>query len=179
MTAAKFLLALALVALPDAAAVPADAIRVTPLVRDGELLVSFTAPGAVTDELREAIRSGMVITFTYDVSLRQGAFLWFDRTLADAEVAASVRYDNLTRTYHVTRMVDGRVTWSESSLDAEQVRGWLTDFDRLKLFGGTALQPNGEYTVDIRARISPRRAWVMWPFGRHDATGQAPFTYIR
>lgn len=174
MTAARLLLALVLLS-----PLPADAIRVTPLVRDGEVLLSFSAPGAVTSELREAIRSGMVVTFTYDVTLRQSAFLWFDRTLAEAEIAASVRFDNLTRTYHVTRMVDGRVIWSESSDSEDQVRGWLTDFDRLKLFAGTALQANAEYTVDIRARISPRRAWVLWPFGRHDATGRAPFTYIR
>ena len=55
----------------------------------------------------------------------------------------------------------------------------LTDFDRLKLFAAGSLQPNGEYAIDIRARISPRRAWMLWPFGRHDATGRAPFTYIR
>lgn len=174
MIGARLLLAFVLLS-----PLPADAIRVTPLVRDGEVLLSFSAPGAVTAELREAIRSGMVVTFTYDVTLRQNAFLWFDRTLAETEIAANVRFDNLTRTYHVTRMVDGRVIWSESSESEDQVRGWLTDFDRLKLFGGTALQTNSEYTVDIRARISPRRAWVLWPFGRHDATGRAPFTYIR
>jgi len=174
MTAPRLLLAFALVA-----ALPADAIRVTPLVRDGDVFVSFTAPGAVTAELREAIRSGMVITFTYDVTLRQGTFLWFDRTLGEAEIAAGVRFDNLTRTYHVTRMVDGRVIWSESSASEDQVRVWLTEFDRLKLFGGASLRPNAEYTLDIRARISPRRAWTLWPFGRHDATGRAPFTYIK
>ena len=173
MTLAPLLLALAL------AGPAADDIRVTPLVREGDLLVSFSAPGAVTSELREAIRSGMVITFTYDVALVQGGFLWFERTLADAEVAAGVRYDNLTRTYHVTRMVDGRVTWSESSASEEQVRGWLTDFERLKLFAATPLTPTAEYSVEIRARISPRRAWSLWPFGRHDATGRATFTYIR
>ena len=173
MTLARFLLACALV-LPAV-----DDIRVTPLVRDGDVLVSFAAPGAMTTELRDAIQSGMVITFTYDVALRQGAFLWFDRTLADAEVAASVRYDNLTRTYHVTRMVDGRVIWSQSSAKEDEVRGWLTEFERLKLFSGAALQPNGEYAVEIRARISPRRAWNLWPFGRDDATGRAAFTYIR
>jgi hypothetical protein len=175
MTAAA--LVLALLVFP---AVPAaDDIRVTPLVRDGKLLVSFSAPAAVTAELREAIRSGMVITFTYDVSLRQGAFLWWDRVLADAEVAASVRYDNLTRTYHVTRMIDGRVIWSESSASEEQVRGWLTEFNQLTPFAAASLQANSEYTIEIRARISPRRAWSLWPFGRHDATGRAPFTYIR
>ncbi|HUF23463.1 MAG TPA: DUF4390 domain-containing protein [Vicinamibacterales bacterium] len=173
MTAARLVLALVLLA------PAAEAIRVTPLVRDGDVLLSFSAPGAVTSELREAIRSGMVVTFTYDIALRRGGFLWFSRTLADTEVAASVRFDNLTRTYHVTRMVDGRVTWSESSASEDQVRGWLTDFDRLKLFPDTTLQPNAEYTVEVRARISPRRAWVLWPFGRDDAKGRAPFTYIR
>lgn len=171
----RFALALLLLT----AAPAADDIRVTPLVRDGEVLLSFTAPGAVTDELREAIRSGMVVTFTYDVALRQNAFLWFDRTIADAEIAASVRFDNLTRTFHVTRLVDGRVTWSQSSTDETQVRGWLTDFDRLKVFASGTLQPNAEYLVDIRARISPRRAWLLWPWGRDDATGRASFTYIR
>ena len=169
--------ALALLMFMTAAA--ADEIRVTPLVRDGEVLLSFTAPGAVTDELREAIRSGMVVTFTYDVALRQNAFLWFDRTVADAEIAASVRFDNLTRTFHVTRLVDGRVTWSQSSTDETQVRAWLTEFDRLKVFASGSLQPNAEYLVDIRARISPRRAWLLWPWGRDDATGRASFTYIR
>lgn len=173
MTAARLVVAFVLLA------PAAQAIRVTPLVRDGDVLLSFSAPGAVTGELREAIRSGMVVTFTYDIALRQGGFLWFSRTLADTEVAASVRFDNLTRTYHVTRMVDGRVTWSESSASEDQVRGWLTDFDRLKLFPGATLQPNAEYTVEVRARISPRRAWVLWPFGRDDATGRASFTYIR
>ena len=170
---------LALTLLLLSAAPAADDIRVTPLVRDGEVLLSFNAPGAVTDELREAIRSGMVVTFTYDVALRQNAFLWFDRTIADAEIAANVRFDNLTRTFHVTRMVDGRVTWSQSSTDETQVRAWLTDFDRLKVFASGALQPNAEYLVDIRARISPRRAWLLWPWGRDDATGRASFTYIR
>ncbi|MDQ3069184.1 MAG: DUF4390 domain-containing protein [Acidobacteriota bacterium] len=161
------------------ASAPGDQIRVTPLVREGEVLVSFSAPGAVTGELRSAIQSGLVVTFTYDVSLREGAFLWFDRTLAAAEIAASVRYDNLTRTYHVSRMIGGKVTWSESSAREDEVRGWLTEFDRVRLFASAGLEANADYWVSIRARVSPRRAWLLWPWGRNDATGRAPFTYIR
>lgn len=164
---------------PELPAAGADEIRVTPLVREGELLVSFSAPGAVTDELREAIRSGLVVTFTYGVELRQRAFLWFDRTLAETEMGASVRYDNLSRTYHVSRMADGQVTWSQTSASEDEIRAWLTGFDRLKLFAGTALEPNVDYQVHVRARVSPRRAWLLWPWGRHDATGRATFTYIR
>ncbi|MEX2270908.1 MAG: DUF4390 domain-containing protein [Vicinamibacterales bacterium] len=171
--------ALIILALVMAGPEAADQIRVTPLVRDGDVLLSFAAPGAVTGKLREAIRSGMVVTFTYDIALRQDAFLWFDRTLAQVEVAANVRHDNLTRSYHMSRMVDGRVTLSESTESEDRVRIWLTEFDRLKIFTNSVLQPNAEYAVDVRARISPRVAWVLWPWGRDDATGQAAFTYIR
>jgi hypothetical protein len=172
-------IALVLAALVAGPSAPADQIRVTPLVRDGEVLLSFTAPGAVTGELRDAIRSGMVVTFTYDVALRQDAFLWFDRTIAQVEVAASVRFDNLTRGYHLSRMVDGRVIRSESSESEDRVRSWLTEFERLRIFAQGALQANADYVVDIRARVSPRVAWLLWPWGRDDATGRASFTYIR
>jgi hypothetical protein len=178
MRAAVLLLACVLLA-PALQAAGVEDIRVTPLVREGELLVSFSAPGAVTDELRDAIRSGLVVTFTYGVELRQRAFLWFDRTLAESEMAASVRYDNLSRTYHVSRMTDGRVTWSQTSASEDEIRSWLTGFDRLKLFGGAALEVNTDYQVHVRARVSPRRAWLLWPWGRHDATGRATFTYLR
>ena len=178
MKPAIIVLAFALL-MPELPAAGADEIRVTPLVREGELLVSFSAPDAVTDELREAIKSGLVVTFTYGVELRQRAFLWFDRTLAETEMGASVRYDNLSRTYHVSRMADGQVTWSQTSASEDEIRAWLTGFDRLKLFAGAALEPNVDYQVHVRARVSPRRAWLLWPWGRHDATGRATFTYIR
>ena len=156
-----------------------DDIRVTPLVREGELFVSFSAPGAITGELREAIRSGLVVTFTYGVALREHAFLWFDRTLAETEMAASVRYDNLTRTFHVSRMTDGKVVWSQTTVSEDEVRAWVTGFDQLRLTPRAPLAPNAEYQVHVRASISPRRAWLLWPWGRHDATGAATFTYIR
>jgi hypothetical protein len=174
MTRALFLIAFAL-----AASRAADEIRVTPLVRDGEVLVSFTAPGAVNGQLRDAIRSGLVVTITYDIALREDAFLWFERTLGGVEVAASVRYDNLTRTYHVSRMAAGKVTASQTSASEEEIRAWLTEFDHLKLFATGTLQANNEYTVDIRARINPRTAWHFWPWGHADASGRASFTYIR
>jgi hypothetical protein len=177
MTRAFLTAALLLTALPGPPA--ADDIRVTPLVRDGQVLVSFEAPGALTDELRDAIRSGLVVTFTYGVDLRERAFLWFDRTLGEAELAATVRYDNLSRTYHVSRLTGGTVTWSQTSASEDEIRAWLTSFDRLAVFPGAALVPNTDYEVHVRASVSPRRAWLLWPWGRHDATGRAAFTYIR
>src|SRR5262245_24258449 len=84
-------------------------VRVLPLARDGKVFVSFELPEAFTPDIQEAIHSGLATSFTYDVELRRGTSLWMDRTLASATVTASVRYDNLTRQHHLSRMVDGRV----------------------------------------------------------------------
>lgn len=176
------LVAFALAALPlgvGAARAGDQDIRVSPLVRDGDVLVSFSAPRAITSELRDAIRSGLVVTFTYDIALRQRAFLWFDRTHARLVLAVSVRYDNLTRTYEVSRMTDGKVVWSQTTASEDDVRAWVTGADPFRVTGGSALEPNAEYELVVRASISPRRAWSLWPWGRDDATGRATFTYIR
>ena len=83
----------------------AQTIQVTPLAREGQIYVSFKLAEGLTDEVSEAIHSGLTITFSYDVDLKRSAAVWIDRTIASSTVAASVKYDTLTRRYSVTRAV--------------------------------------------------------------------------
>jgi len=83
-------------------------LSVRPIARDGQLLVSFELSDAFSADVRDAIQSGLPTTFSYDVELRRGSSL-FDRTVASMTVEASVRFDNLTRRYQMSRIVDGRV----------------------------------------------------------------------
>ncbi len=129
------------------AAVPLRAdIRVLPLARGGAVLVTFELTDAFTEELQQAIHSGLAVSFLYDVELRRGVPFWLDRTVATSAVGASVQFDNLTRRHQLSRTIDGRsepdavVTENE-----EMVRRWLTTFERLPLFNTATLEPNGEY----------------------------------
>ena len=156
----------------------AQSLQVTPLVRDGRLLVSFKFGDAFGDEVRAAIHSGMTISFVYDIELKRSATLWLDRTMASATVTASVRYDNLTRRYNITRLQDGRIDRADST-DAEDVaRVWLTEFDKLSLFRSTALEANGEYYLRVHVHSTPRNAAFVWPWDRGIA-GLAKFTFIQ
>src|SRR5215204_7302650 len=113
-TAIAFLLAAAGIVV-DAA----QAIQVTPLVRDGHVYVSFQLSDAFeNEEIRAAIHSGLTITFVYDVELRRTAAAWMDRTIQSSTVSAGVRYDNLARRYHLTLRADGR-TEDSRTLDRE------------------------------------------------------------
>ena len=95
---------------------PADqSLRVIPLPRDGEVLISFQLAQPLTPELRTTIHSGMTVSFVYKVDLRRSSPIWVDRTIASAVVTATVKYDNLTRRYHLTRLLDGSTDTAETT----------------------------------------------------------------
>ncbi len=156
----------------------ADVVRVMPLVRDGQVFVSFELADGFTAEIRNAIHSGLPTTFTYDVELRRGVPFWPDRTLASATVAASVKFDNLTRRHQLGRTLDGRMEESRVTEGEEDVRQWMTRFERVSLFRTTDLEANVEYYVRVRARTRPRDAWFFWPWDRGAASASASFTFI-
>ncbi len=155
-------------------------LLVMSLAKDGRVLVSFTLTDGFTSELQAAIRSGLSATITYEIELRRGGTLWFDRTIATSIVTASARYDNLTRQHQLSRTVDGRGEEPRLTEDEAQVREWMTVFKQLPLFSTRQLEPNAEYYVRVRARTRPRVNWLLfWPWEPGAPTGEARFTLIQ
>ena len=156
----------------------AQSVQVTPLTRDGRVLVSWRMTDVFTDDVRAAIHSGMTITFIYDIDLKRAATLWLDRTIASATVTATVKYDNLTRRYQLTRKEDGRIERVDTVEREEAVREWLTEFDRVPLFSSARLERNAEYYLRIRAHTSPRNASFVWPW-EGGIAAHVKFTFIQ
>jgi hypothetical protein len=171
---------LAVAAADTAAASIADQIKVTPLVVDeGRVLTSFAAVGAFTDDAQAVMKSGLLLTFTFTVEVRRPSSVWFDATLAREVVSASVKYDNLTSRYQVSKPIDGKVVWSERTELEAQARSWLSEFEKVPLDMSESLEPNGDYYVQVRLHANPRRRFSVWPWGRDDGSGRADFSYIR
>src|SRR5919106_6591615 len=105
-----------------------DSVRIVPLVRDGQVLVTFELPGGYTDEVRDAIHSGLRTTFTYTVDLRIEVPAWTDRTIQTVTVSNIVKYDNLTRRHTIERTLDGRIDLSKTTEDEAVVRQFMTGF---------------------------------------------------
>jgi hypothetical protein len=155
-------------------------LQVKSLAKEGRVLVSFTLANGFTPELRAAIRSGLSASIAYEIELRRGGLLWFDRTIATSNVTAAVRYDNLTRQHQLSRTVDGRGEEPRLTEDESQVRDWMTVFKQLPLFTTRLLEPNAEYYVRVRARTRPRVNWLLfWPWEHGAPTGEARFTLIQ
>ena len=155
----------------------ADDLRVRPLVRDGQVLVSFALDGGLTDEMKAVVQIGLRTTFTYTVELKLKVPAWVDRTIATAVVSTSVEYDNLTRRHTISQTLDGRMEEARVVEDPALVGPIVTTFDRLPLFKTNVLEPNREYYVLVRADARPRSNSSLWPWSGV-ASGLAKFTFI-
>jgi Domain of unknown function (DUF4390) len=154
----------------------AQSLRIVPILHDKEVLVSFTVADGYSDDVRDAISSGLRTTFSYDVELRMVARMWIDRTIATAVVGTSDQYDNLTRRHSLVRTVDGRVVATVTTEDETVVRQWLTTLDRFALCDTTKLDPNRDYYVRVSAQVLPSRTSLL---GLANAVvGQAKFTFV-
>ena len=160
-----------------AASVSAEPLRVRPLVRDGQLLVSFALEQGFTNEVREFVQSGLRTTFTYTVELKLKVPAWVDRTIGIAVVSTTVEYDNLTRRHTISRTLDGRMEESRVVEDEAIVRQMMTNFERLPLFDTDLLEQNREYYVVVHAEARPRSGAALWPWGGA-TSGMAKFTFI-
>ena len=181
--ASRVRLALCLLALVGLAAGRADAqtsegLRVVPLPKDGQVLVSFTLNDGFTDEVRAAIQSGLKTTFTYSAELRLDVPGWVDRTMSTASATTSVEFDNLTRRYTLSRSIDGKVVDSRVTEDERVVRFWLTDLRHLPLFRTYMLENNREYYVSVRATARPSNGSILWPFSS-GTSATAKFTFLK
>lgn len=152
-------------------------LSVTPIARDGQVLVSFDMGEGFTPDVADAIQSGLSTTFSYEVELRRGAPM-FDRTIASVTITATVRYDNLTRRYQMSRTFDGRIEDARPTEDQTAVRAWMTHFDRVPVTTTSGLETDGEYYVRVRAHTRPHNGWFFWPWSGA-VLGHAKFTFIQ
>ena len=173
---ARVFAALCLAALAAAAVQAGETLRVRPIPHGDSVLVSFEVVDGYNNDIKDAIKSGLRTTFSYQVELRTVARMWLDRVIATAVVSTSDRYDNLTRRHSLVRTVDGRVEGSIVTEDEEVVRRWLTSLDRFTLCKTSLLDPNRDYYVRISASVLPNHTSV---YGWTSAIiGQAKFTFI-
>ena len=150
----------------------ASPVRITPVLSDDTVMATFAAPEVFSDAAHEAVQSGMVVTFSFTAELRRTVTLWFDRTLSEVNVASTVKFDTLTGAYQVSKLRDGKVHWSQQTQKAEEMRSWMTQFERVPLDDLDAVRGPGEYYIRVVARDSLPRGFSLWPFGRSSVSGR-------
>ena len=156
----------------------AEGLRIVPLVRGDSVLVSFELTDGYTEEVKDAVHSGLKTTFTFTVELRQDVPAWVDRTISTSVITNTVQYDNLTRRAMLVRTLDGHVESTEETADEATIKQWMTTFQKMPLFTTMELEQNREYYVRVRATARPTNGSMLWPWGS-GISGITKFTFLR
>lgn len=155
-----------------AAVLMAADVRITPVVAEDQVYANFAAAAAFSGDVRTAVQSGLPVTLTYVAEVRRASALWFDQTVAATTVASSVKFDTLTGAYQVSKLREGTVQWAQQTQKEDEMRLWVTEFERVPLTTASRLNTSSEYYVRVRARDSLPRGFSLWPFGRGEMSGR-------
>ena len=154
-------------------------VRITPVVAEDRVYANFAVSGAFSENVRTAVKGGLPVTLTYVAEVRRASSLWFDQTVAATTVASSVKLDTLTGAYQVSKLRDAKVHWAQQTQKEDEMRLWVTEFERVPLTEASRLNATSEYYVRVRARDSLPRGFSLWPWGRTEMTGRVELPVIR
>ncbi len=154
-------------------------VRITPVVAEDRVYANFVATAAFSSDVRVAVQSGLPVTLTYVAELRRSSTLWFDHTVAATTVASAVKFDTLTGLYQVSKLRDGTVHWAKQTQKEEEMRLWVTEFERVLLADASRIRGSSDYYVQVRARDSLPRGFSLWPWGRTEMSGRVELPVIR
>lgn len=119
-----------------------------------DLLLYLNATGAFRKKTKKAILSGVPITFTYLISLKQARTYWFDKSLVDLKVSHTIRYDGLKKVFEVERSWDTANPIATDSFKEAQKR--MVEIDSLKITALKTLEKGRHYQIRAKAELSKR-----------------------
>ncbi|MCF8068934.1 MAG: DUF4390 domain-containing protein [Desulfobacterales bacterium] len=126
-----------------------------------DLLVYMNVEGAFTDEMIEAINSGVPTTFSFYVQLYYTRSLWADKQIADIVITHTIAFNALKKEYAVTRSWDRNNPVTTQSLD--EAKQLMAKINSLKVIPLNKLEKGIQYQLRAKAELNK----VTLPFYLH------------
>lgn len=117
-----------------------------------DLLVYLTVEGAFTQNMEDAINSGVPASFSYSVNLYRSRGMWFDKKLVDLTITHTIKYNSLRKEYSVTRSWDTNSPVVVRSFDT--AKKLMAEIDSLKVIPLEQLKKGNQYQIQAKAKLS-------------------------
>ena len=119
-----------------------------------DLLIFLKVEGAFTDKMKNAVLSGVPITFSFFINLNQVRNLWMDKKIASQKITHTLKYDSLKKEYDIKRSWEKDKTLTTESL--EEAQKLMTDIDSLKIVELKKLIKGQQYQIRAKAELSKK-----------------------
>lgn len=116
------------------------------------LLLYLEVENAFGDEIMAVLNSGVVLSFSFPVTVRETRNFWFDKTIVETELIHTIKFDALKKDYIITRSWKPEDFQTVKSLDEAILL--MTRIDGLTLLALSELEKGERYRVAARARLN-------------------------
>jgi hypothetical protein len=148
---AIFLCLLLLTAPLDAHAEDASLANIIVTNTRDDLLLYLTVKDAFPEKIEETIHSGVPTTFSFLINLHAVRTLWLDRQISEIKITHTIKYDNLKKTYSVTRSWEADNPHVVTSL--EEAKKLMTEVDSLTVVALDQLEKGKQYQIRVKAEL--------------------------
>lgn len=144
-----------------AAAAPRPTIEnLAATASQGKVSVRFTLDGAFrSNEMIEALQSGLPTSFTYNVEIYRDRPRWFNEDVGRSHVEVICTFNSVTREYLLNYRRDRRLVRSETFTDLAALVRAMTTVEEPSLFDIGARKP---YKLKVRVKADLMRGWLMY-----------------
>ncbi|MBI2411688.1 MAG: DUF4390 domain-containing protein [Deltaproteobacteria bacterium] len=145
----SFLVFLAVISAPAAVFAAEASIAGIKVVLD-PLRVSFEVRDAFTEEIEEAVKSGLPTSFNFIVRLSRVDPVWLDEDIGEWEFRHTVKYDTLKDEYEVR--LDEDLLREARTKDLEEMKAFMTKGEAVPITPAH-LVPGEVYELGIKAEL--------------------------
>jgi len=129
----------------------------------GGVSIQFHLFRAFRADVRDKIHSGGEVSFNYFIRLIRVRVLYPDYIRDSQHIKTTVRYDRLTREYHLTRTVDGEPDGTLTTTRDDEMRHWMTNVNTIA-FRDFKPKSHREYYIKARAVVQSDFAMAIIPW---------------
>jgi hypothetical protein len=125
------------------------------------LLVYFTVQNCFTQEMNEAIDSGLNTTFTFYVKLYERRNILWDKEIADIKISHSIKFDSLKGVYEVRFSEENNKVVTVRNFD--EAKKLMAQVATLKVMPLNELKKGSRYQLQMMAELDK----IQLPFYLH------------
>ncbi len=141
------------------------------MTSESELLLYFQVANAFTDEMRNGVKNGIPVSFTFYMELLETREGGPDKDIVRQSFDHTLTYDNLKEEFLVEFGETDRIVTAASQIEADRIMAEVHDY---KLETITDLHNGGTYKLRIKARLAKKKLpfnfqyvipfWNLWEF---------------
>jgi len=117
-----------------------------------DLLVYLNVEGAFSEEIKEAILSGVPVSFSFFIALNRVRNLWIDKEITDTKITHHIKYDSLKKEFTVRRSWENNRSTVTPSF--EEAQNLMAEVDSLRIVSLNRLEKGRHYQMSAKAELS-------------------------